>query len=205
MRKKQWLNSSRLQVESPTRTWSRSPVNTRQEIFLYGNSFHTNFNDVPSIVAYDTDTLDAGLTSPWRFGPSMSHDHATVCAWGFAHPGNFSFAPAEIRDSNVFWCCSIIFILFAFTLSTPKIYTSRIDLGSLRKWLWDSMENQWFLTKRRRVPIITCETAFSEHVIELVFGVNIFDLNLGVQVDFVVFLRSTSAFDNHFDHSCSVS
>ena len=38
--------------------------------------------------------------------PSMSQDHATVFACGFSQPGNFSVAPAEIRDSNTFVCCS---------------------------------------------------------------------------------------------------
>ena len=33
--------------------------------------------------------------------PSMSWEHATVFAWGFSQQGNFSVAPAEIRDSNM--------------------------------------------------------------------------------------------------------
>ena len=38
----------------------------------------------------------------------MSYDHATVFVWDFSHPGNFSFASTEIRDSNIFSYCSII-------------------------------------------------------------------------------------------------
>ena len=38
---------------------------------------------------------------------------------------------------------------------------------------------------KKITPLITSETAFSQHVSELVFGVNVFDLDLGVQVDSV--------------------
>ena len=33
------------------------------------------------------------------------------------------------------------------------------------------------------IPFITCETALCQDVCKLVLGVNIFDLNLGVQID----------------------
>ena len=35
------------------------------------------------------------------FVNSQFRSHATIFAWGFSHPGNFSIAPAEIRDSNI--------------------------------------------------------------------------------------------------------
>ena len=35
------------------------------------------------------------------------------------------------------------------------------------------------------VPLITCEIAFGQQVSELVLGVTIFDLDLGVQIDSV--------------------
>ena len=63
------------------------------------------------------------------------------------------------------------------------------------------------------VPLITCEVALSQHVRELVFGVNIFELNLWIQINSVkqpvesnsvgsgyVFHSSTSAFDDHVNH-----
>ena len=66
---------------------------------------------------------------------------------------------------------------------------------------------------KKMVPFITRKTTFGQHVHELVFGVNIFDLDLGVQVDsfkktshaqLCGFLtrshRWTLAFDDHFDH-----
>ena len=34
---------------------------------------------------------------------------------------------------------------------------------------------------KKIVPFITCESLFSQHVCELVFGVNVADLDLGVQ------------------------
>ena len=63
------------------------------------------------------------------------------------------------------------------------------------------------------IPLISRETSFSQNVSELVFGVNIFDLDLGFQVDSVkqpiksnsvspghVSHRWTSSFSYLFDH-----
>ena len=38
---------------------------------------------------------------------------------------------------------------------------------------------------KKMTPITTCKITFSQHVTELVFGVNTFDLDLGVQIDSV--------------------
>ena len=66
----------------------------------------------------------------------------------------------------------------------------------------------------KTIPFITGEITLRQHVCELFFGVNIFDLVSGVQIDYVtqpikrdslgsghVSHRSTSAFNDHFDHS----
>ena len=37
--------------------------------------------------------------------------------------------------------------------------------------------------KEKIVPLITCQIALSQYVCELVFGVDILDLNLGVQIN----------------------
>ena len=63
------------------------------------------------------------------------------------------------------------------------------------------------------VQLITCEISLCQHVCELVFGVDILDLNLWVEIDSVkqpiksnsvgsghVSHRRTSAFDDHLDH-----
>ena len=51
----------------------------------------------------------------------------------FSHPGNFSIAPAEIRDSNNYLCCSII---ISFNLHSrrvhPKCTWTRNDVASSR-------------------------------------------------------------------------
>ena len=39
--------------------------------------------------------------------------------------------------------------------------------------------------RKETVPLKTCEASFDKHVGELVFGVDIFDLDLGVQIDLV--------------------
>ena len=33
------------------------------------------------------------------------------------------------------------------------------------------------------IPFITCEISLGQYVCELVFGVNVFDLDLGIQID----------------------
>ena len=38
---------------------------------------------------------------------------------------------------------------------------------------------------QKMIPLITCEISPCQYVCELVFGVNIFDLDLGVQIDSV--------------------
>ena len=63
------------------------------------------------------------------------------------------------------------------------------------------------------IPFITCEISLSQYVCELVFGVNVFDLDLGVQIDSIKrpiksnsvgsgnmsYGRTSSLFD-HLDH-----
>ena len=66
---------------------------------------------------------------------------------------------------------------------------------------------------KKMVPLITCETLFGQHVKELVFGVTIFDLDFGIQIDSVkqpikrnsvgsgqVSHCWTSSFDDHLDY-----
>ena len=36
---------------------------------------------------------------------------------------------------------------------------------------------------QKMIPFITCEISLCQYVFELVFGVNVFDLDLGVQID----------------------
>ena len=65
---------------------------------------------------------------------------------------------------------------------------------------------------KKMIPLITCETLFGQHVSELVSGVNIFHLDLWVQIDSVeqpikrnsegsghVSHCWTSSFDNQLD------
>ena len=55
-----------------------------------------------------------------------------------------------------------------------------------RKWLRENIERFLMLKQTKEItPLITRDTAFSKQVSELAFGVNIFDLSLGVQVDSV--------------------
>ena len=36
---------------------------------------------------------------------------------------------------------------------------------------------------QKMIPFITCEISLGQYVCELIFGVNVFDLDLGVQID----------------------
>ena len=49
------------------------------------------------------------------------------------------------------------------------------------------------------IPFITCETALCQDVCKLVLGVNIFDLNLGVQIDSIK-LKSNSVGPGNMSH-----
>ena len=65
----------------------------------------------------------------------------------------------------------------------------------------------------KTVPLITCDVALCQYFCELVFGVNVFDLDLEVQIDSIkqsikrdsvgtghMFQCWTSALDDHLDH-----
>ena len=61
-----------------------------------------------------------------------------------------------------------------------------VAFSTERKWLRENIEKIHNVKPTKKItPLITRETAFSQHVSELVFGVNIFDMDLGVQVDSV--------------------
>ena len=66
---------------------------------------------------------------------------------------------------------------------------------------------------QKKIPFVTCEISLCQYVCELVFGVNVFDLDLGVQIDSIEQpIKSnsvgsgnmshcrTSSFYDHFDH-----
>ena len=74
-------------------------------------------------------------------------------------------------------------------------------------------ENRNIEETKKVIPFISRETSFGQNVSELVFGVNIFDLDLAFQIDPVeqqnkgnsvvtgiVSHRRTSSFNYHFDH-----
>ena len=67
---------------------------------------------------------------------------------------------------------------------------------------------------QQMIPFITCEIPFCQDVCELVFGVNVFDWDLGIQIDLIEqHIKSntvgsgnmshcrTSAFHNQSNHS----
>ena len=55
----------------------------------------------------------------------------------FSHPGNFSVAPPEMRDSNIFVCCSIMISIGLHSRWVhPKHTWSRNDVGSSRSMLF---------------------------------------------------------------------
>ena len=39
--------------------------------------------------------------------------------------------------------------------------------------------------KQKMIPFITCEISLGQYVCELVSGVNVFDLDFGVQIDYI--------------------
>ena len=78
-----------------------------------------------------------------------------------------------------------------------------------------AVEPKWLTLKQSQqmIPFITCETALCQDVCKLVLGVNIFDLNLGVQIGSIkqpiksnsvssgnMSHRWTPSFNDHLDH-----
>ena len=54
---------------------------------------------------------------------------------------------------------------------------------------------------QKMIPFITCEIAFCQYVCELVLGVNVFDLDLGVQIGSIKQpIKSNSAGSGNMSH-----
>ena len=76
----------------------------------------------------------------------------------------------------------IVGLDFAVTLSSPESFCVRFDITSQQV-----VELKW----------LTSEIALGQYVCELVFGVNVFDLDLGVQTDSIEQPRATLWFWKH--------
>ena len=82
---------------------------------------------------------------PTRSIAQRIFEHVLPCRWttppflreAFSHPGNFSVAPPEMCDSNIFVCCSIIISIGLHSRWVhPKRMWSRNDVGSSRSMLF---------------------------------------------------------------------
>ena len=69
---------------------------------------------------------------------------------------------------------------FAVTLSSPESFRVLFDITSEH-----SVElKRLMLNKHKKmIPFITCEISLGQYDCELVFGVNVFDLDFGLQID----------------------
>ena len=76
----------------------------------------------------------------------------------------------------------IIGLDFAVTLSSPDSFCVLFNITSE-----NSAELKWLLLNKHKkmIPFITFEITLGQYVCELVFGVNVFDLDFGVQVDLI--------------------
>ena len=64
-------------------------------------------------------------------------------------------------------------------------------------WNW----NGWSWINTKMIPFITCEISLCQYVCELVFGVNVFDLDLGVQIDSIKQpIKSNSVTSGNMSH-----
>ena len=93
------------------------------------------------------------------------------------------FSPSFPTFESLTRCRDTKFIIgfdFAVTLSSP---TSSCVLFDIASWLL--MELKWLMPNKHKkmIPFITCEISLCQYVCELVLGVNVFDLDLGVQID----------------------
>ena len=69
---------------------------------------------------------------------------------------------------------------FAVTLSSRESFCVLFDITSEQL-----VELKWLMLKQtqKMIPFITCEVSLGQYVCELVFGVNKFDLDSGVQIN----------------------
>ena len=65
------------------------------------------------------------------------------------------------------------------TLSSPASFRVLFDISSEQ-----SVELKWpkIEQAQQMIPFVTCEISFGQYVCELVCGVNVFDLDFGVQI-----------------------
>ena len=68
---------------------------------------------------------------------------------------------------------------FAVTLSSPESYCTLFVIASEH-----SAELKWLMLNKHKkmIPFITCEIPLCQDVCELVFGVDVFDLDFGVRL-----------------------
>ena len=66
------------------------------------------------------------------------------------------------------------------TLSSLESFCVLFDITSEQL-----VELKWLMKKqaRKMIPFITCEISLGQYDCELLFGSNVFDLDLGVQID----------------------
>ena len=70
-----------------------------------------------------------------------------------------------------------LFLLLDFESSSPLCLQAEILGAAIGAEMADIAQ------MKKIVPLITCETPFRQHVCELVFGVNVTDLNFWVQIN----------------------
>ena len=66
-----------------------------------------------------------------------------------------------------------------------------------------TVELKWLILNKAQqmIPLITCEISLCQCVCELVFGVNVFDLDFGVQVDSIEQpIKRNSVFPGNMSH-----
>ena len=89
---------------------------------------------------------------------------------------------SDAEDDRVEGSLAIRFIIgldFAVTLSSPDSFCVLFDITSelCRTEMANVKQTQ------KMIPFITCEISFGQYVSDLVVGVNVFDLEFGVQID----------------------
>ena len=125
---------------------------------------------------------------------------------------NFPHArEVQIHRLRLCHCRSLFQVAFLNALRHGVLLPDRIT-RKMGRWLQENIEK--FKLSKKIVLFITCEISLGQYVSEFVFGVNIFDLDLGVQIDSVKqpiqeqlcrFLKRVSLLDSsladHLDHS----
>ena len=109
-----------------------------------------------------------------------------AAGWAYSLRRNFPHAPeVQIRRLRRCHCRSLFQVAFLNPLWHGALFPDRIRKKRAKMAAGKLWKVHDVYETKKMVPLVTCEVSFGQYVSELVLGVNMFGLDLGVQIDSV--------------------